>query len=117
MHRIVEYATREQAQNAVNTLSNQNLMGRLVYVREVCQFHLYLSLTLITGQHFVSTYFSAQQTIRVPSSATVLTLLSQSPLHLHTSKHAFASTKDIVCASISIELLAGHKIHNKGQKY
>ncbi|KAL2109554.1 hypothetical protein VUR80DRAFT_2298 [Thermomyces stellatus] len=31
---IVEYATREQAQNAVNTLSNQNLMGRLVYVRE-----------------------------------------------------------------------------------
>lgn len=34
--RIVEYATREQAQQAVNTLSNQNLMGRLVYVREVC---------------------------------------------------------------------------------
>lgn len=33
--RIVEYATREQAQNAVNTLSNQSLMGRLVYVREV----------------------------------------------------------------------------------
>lgn len=33
--RIVEYATREQAQTAVNTLSNQNLMGRLVYVREV----------------------------------------------------------------------------------
>jgi RNA recognition motif-containing protein len=30
----VEYATREQAQNAVATLSNQNLMGRLVYVRE-----------------------------------------------------------------------------------
>lgn len=34
-YRIVEYATREQAQHAVNTLSNQNLMGRLVYVREV----------------------------------------------------------------------------------
>ena len=33
--RIVEYTTREQAQQAVNTLSNQNLMGRLVYVREV----------------------------------------------------------------------------------
>ncbi|KAK2737237.1 hypothetical protein FQN57_000404 [Myotisia sp. PD_48] len=31
---IVEYATREQAQNAVATLSNQSLMGRLVYVRE-----------------------------------------------------------------------------------
>ncbi|KAI4644510.1 hypothetical protein J4E93_006415 [Alternaria ventricosa] len=31
---IVEYATREQAQNAVASLSNQNLMGRLVYVRE-----------------------------------------------------------------------------------
>lgn len=33
--RIVEYATRDQAQQAVSTLSNQNLMGRLVYVREV----------------------------------------------------------------------------------
>jgi hypothetical protein len=32
----VEYATREQAQNAIQTLSNQSLMGRLVYVREVC---------------------------------------------------------------------------------
>jgi RNA recognition motif-containing protein len=31
----VEYATREEAQNAVTTLSNQQLMGRLVYVREV----------------------------------------------------------------------------------
>ena len=35
LQRIVEYQTREQAQQAVNTLSNQNLMGRLVYVREV----------------------------------------------------------------------------------
>lgn len=34
-YRIVEYATREQAQQAVAQLSNQNLMGRLVYVREV----------------------------------------------------------------------------------
>lgn len=33
--RIVEYANRDQAQQAVATLSNQNLMGRLVYVREV----------------------------------------------------------------------------------
>ena len=33
--RIVEYATREQAQQAIQTLSNQSLMGRLVYVREV----------------------------------------------------------------------------------
>ena len=33
--RIVEYATRDQAQTAINTLSNQNLMGRLIYVREV----------------------------------------------------------------------------------
>ncbi|KAK3301498.1 uncharacterized protein B0H64DRAFT_370603 [Chaetomium fimeti] len=31
---IVEYATREQAQQAVSSLSNQNLMGRLIYVRE-----------------------------------------------------------------------------------
>ena len=33
--RIVEYATSDEAQNAVNTLSNQTLMGRLIYVREV----------------------------------------------------------------------------------
>lgn len=32
---IVEYATRDQAQQAIATLSNQSLMGRLVYVREV----------------------------------------------------------------------------------
>ncbi|KAK0713825.1 hypothetical protein B0T26DRAFT_651636 [Lasiosphaeria miniovina] len=36
-YKIVEYATREQAQNAVATLSNQNLMGRLVYVREATE--------------------------------------------------------------------------------
>jgi len=36
----VEYATREQAQQAVNTLSNQNLMGRLIYVREVSIIHI-----------------------------------------------------------------------------
>ena len=36
-NRIVEYATREQAQQAIQTLSNQSLMGRLVYVREVCE--------------------------------------------------------------------------------
>lgn len=40
-NRIVEYATREQAQQAVNTLSNQNLMGRLVYVREVRSLPLF----------------------------------------------------------------------------
>lgn len=32
---IVEYANRDQAAAAINTLSNQNLMGRLIYVREV----------------------------------------------------------------------------------
>lgn len=32
---IVEYATKDQARTAVDTLSNQNLMGRLIYVREV----------------------------------------------------------------------------------
>lgn len=31
---IVEYATREQAQNAVETLNNQKLGRRLVYVPE-----------------------------------------------------------------------------------
>jgi RNA recognition motif-containing protein len=33
--RIVEYSTREEAQNAVQALSNQTLMGRQVFVREV----------------------------------------------------------------------------------
>ena len=40
--RIVEYATRDQAQQAVNTLSNRDLMGRLVYVREVRDYRLNL---------------------------------------------------------------------------
>lgn len=31
---VAEYATRDEAQNAINTLSNQTLMGRMVYVRE-----------------------------------------------------------------------------------
>jgi hypothetical protein len=31
----VEYATREDAQTAIDTMSNTQLMGRLVYVREV----------------------------------------------------------------------------------
>lgn len=47
--RIVEYATREQAQNAVATLSNQNLMGRLVYVREVRLLSYCHFLSLMTS--------------------------------------------------------------------
>jgi RNA recognition motif-containing protein len=34
---IVEYSTKDEAQNAINTMSNRNLMGRLIYVREVGQ--------------------------------------------------------------------------------
>ncbi|KAG4302614.1 hypothetical protein PCK1_001198 [Pneumocystis canis] len=34
VHLVAEYATRDEAQNAINTLSNQTLMGRMVYVRE-----------------------------------------------------------------------------------
>lgn len=45
--RIVEYATREQAQSAVSTLSNQNLMGRLVYVREVSLRWLLCTVTIL----------------------------------------------------------------------
>lgn len=32
---IVEYSTKDEAQTAINTLSNRSLMGRLIYVREV----------------------------------------------------------------------------------
>lgn len=46
-HRIVEYGTRDQAQNAIATLSNRDLMGRLVYVREVWTRSLPSSLTYV----------------------------------------------------------------------
>jgi RNA recognition motif-containing protein len=45
---IVEYATRDQAQQAVAQLSNQNLMGRLVYVREVSCRSLMRGITRLT---------------------------------------------------------------------
>lgn len=45
-HRIVEYATRDEAQTAINNLSNKPLAGRLVYVREVSAAHSKCSLTL-----------------------------------------------------------------------
>jgi RNA recognition motif-containing protein len=65
-YRIVEYATRDQAQNAVNTLSNQNLMGRLVYVREVCHHNLVERLT-------VKAHFSSRRTVKQsPVSAAVV---------------------------------------------
>jgi hypothetical protein len=46
----VEYATREQAQQAIQTLSNQSLMGRLVYVREVCALALPSILMVLTAR-------------------------------------------------------------------
>ena len=42
----MEYATREQAQAAVAQLSNQNLMGRLVYVREVSSNDFILNMAI-----------------------------------------------------------------------
>lgn len=36
---IVEYSTKEEAQHAIATMSNRNLMGRLIYVREVRNRH------------------------------------------------------------------------------
>jgi RNA recognition motif-containing protein len=35
--RIVEFATRDDAQKAIATLSNTNFMGRQIFVREVFQ--------------------------------------------------------------------------------
>jgi len=61
----VEYATRDQAQNAVNSLSNQNLMGRLVYVREVCTHPLFERLTTVA-------HLSSRRTVKQsPVSAAV----------------------------------------------
>lgn len=46
---IVEYATPEQAQQAIATLTNKELQGRVVYVREVREIltenHNYIRLT------------------------------------------------------------------------
>ena len=44
--RIVEYATRDQAQQAIQSLSNQTLMGRLVYVREVWELPCHLTYAI-----------------------------------------------------------------------
>ena len=47
----MEYSTKDEAATAINTMSNRNLMGRLIYVREVCspssryELHLTDSIT------------------------------------------------------------------------
>jgi hypothetical protein len=64
---IVEYATREQAQQAVNTLSNQNLMGRLVYVREVC--YLFSHFPLLMSLIFVKQDREAEPRFTGPPAA------------------------------------------------
>ena len=62
----MEYATRDQAQNAVNSLSNQNLMGRLVYVREVRTHRLLERLTAVA-------HISSHRTVKQsPASAAVV---------------------------------------------
>lgn len=61
LFRIVEYATRDQAQNAVNTLSNQNLMGRLVYVREVSTTSFLMFKATKASVSFTSTALLDQQ--------------------------------------------------------
>lgn len=73
--RIVEYATREQAQQAVSTLSNQSLMGRLVYVREV-GFHtsaLFLDTWLENGLQSSNELFKIGSRGRATFHWTILT--------------------------------------------
>jgi hypothetical protein len=36
--RIVEFASQEDSQRAIRELSEQSLLGRPVFIREVCQF-------------------------------------------------------------------------------
>jgi len=43
--RIVEYSNRDEAQHAIQTLSNTTFMGRQVFVREVC-----LAILVADGQ-------------------------------------------------------------------
>jgi hypothetical protein len=69
--RIVEYATREQAQQAVTTLSNQNLMGRLVYVREVHAYPALYRSWEIAGSFYTSADTSATSRIERPSRASL----------------------------------------------
>jgi RNA recognition motif-containing protein len=47
---IVEYATPEQAAQAITTLTNKELQGRVVYVREVSSKELYSQYTRLTWE-------------------------------------------------------------------
>lgn len=73
--RIVEYATRDEAQNAVNTLSNQNLMGRLVYVREVS--------TLSNGKNPVGLIYGISRIARPSPDSQDLHLLGEVMIAAH----------------------------------
>ena len=104
-HRIVEYATREQAQNAVNTLSNQNLMGRLVYVREVGRF--FPSLFFTYSDHratLMSTCFKRNK-------RSAFLPLQLSFFILTSANAASAPTKDSVRSSFFCYTLADHNTH------
>jgi hypothetical protein len=97
--RIVEYATRDQAQNAVNSLSNQNLMGRLVYVREV---RLVPTLARLTFSAHLSSHRTAKQS---PASAAVVKVVKVAPVVqvvcVVASKEATCAAALVVAATIT----------------
>lgn len=82
--RIVEYATQDQAQTAVNTLSNQNLMGRLVYVREVSQSILSHTINELTHEH--------SRTARPSHASSKLPVATAADSQAATAHHAAADT-------------------------
>jgi hypothetical protein len=93
-HRIVEYATRDQAQNAVNSLSNQNLMGRLVYVREVCTHPPFGRLTVVA-------HFSSRRTVKQsPASAPVVKAAAPVAACVVVSKAALPCVADLAVATM-----------------
>jgi hypothetical protein len=90
----VEYATRDQAQNAVNSLSNQNLMGRLVYVREVRSQPLIGRLTMIA-------HFSSRRTVKQsPASAVVVKAVVKAAACVVVSKVDLPCAADLAAATM-----------------
>jgi RNA recognition motif-containing protein len=64
---IVEYETAEMAQKAIHDMSNKNLMGRLIYVREVRLQQIITSLpNLLMNQYRTARPSRASAEVVVP---------------------------------------------------
>ena len=93
LHSIVEFASTEDAQRAIRELSEQLLLGRPVFIREVSQTN-HLSTLLLTHRRIVNTSpGSAQRLYRARSvwpwrgkGCTLLLHLAHHPTTTSTTK-------------------------------